>query len=27
MEHNAKTSAELSWVVKNKIWISKWLNL
>ena len=27
MEHNAKTSAELLSAVKNKIWISKWLNL
>jgi len=27
MEHNVKTSAELSSVVKNKIWMNKWLNL
>jgi len=27
VEHNAKTSAELSWAVNNKIWINNWLNL
>jgi len=27
MEYNAKTTAELSSVVKNQIWINKWFNL